>query len=334
CIAGFPYLNNLIKQYASEDIAFISLSEEDVARVKASLNKHSLLAYNLIDRNGETFKAFGIESLPATYFIDKEGKIRWKGYYSELTNSVLDSLLGRKKENNLKEVPLETKGSLNLMQKKELTSPIQFSLQLSSDQSIKDFGVSLSNKNDKKNYGWKAKTWSLANFLALQLNSVSPTHVVFENGFEDKNIDLDYTVSKDWAADPKHLLQSILEQTFNIKTQKIERASKVYELVIVNEKLLQESKTLQPEDGKRSWIRNIDQKNFVFINQDLSTLAKALEFRYKKILVGDILPKKFFDITLIDLENFEEQNNYLEKKYGIKFIETTKSVEMFSISKQ
>jgi len=205
---------------------------------------------------------------------------------------------------------------------------------LSSDQSIKDFGVSLSNKNDKKNYGWKAKTWSLANFLALQLNSVSPTHVVFENGFEDKNIDLDYTVSKDWAADPKHLLQSILEQTFNIKTQKIERASKVYELVIVNEKLLQESKTLQPEDGKRSWIRNIDQKNFVFINQDLSTLAKALEFRYKKILVGDILPKKFFDITLIDLENFEEQNNYLEKKYGIKFIETTKSVEMFSISKQ
>jgi len=97
CRAEHPDLNVLYKKYKDKDFAIVGVSfDRDKQKWKQAIAKDQLLWPQLIDPNafdGEMAKYYGIESVPASYLLDKDGKIVSVGLTAEEIEGMIKSIL-------------------------------------------------------------------------------------------------------------------------------------------------------------------------------------------------------------------------------------------------
>ncbi|MCZ2074162.1 MAG: TlpA family protein disulfide reductase, partial [Bryobacterales bacterium] len=74
CIEEIPHLNALAGKFG--DVRFLSITDEQPSIVESFLAKRPISGAVGIDRNGSTFKAYGIEGRPQTVLVDKDGVVR------------------------------------------------------------------------------------------------------------------------------------------------------------------------------------------------------------------------------------------------------------------
>src|ERR1039458_7421994 len=74
CIQEIPQLNALADKFV--DVRFLSITDEQPSTVEPFLAKRPISGEVGIDREGSTFKAFGIEGRPQTVLVDREGVVR------------------------------------------------------------------------------------------------------------------------------------------------------------------------------------------------------------------------------------------------------------------
>lgn len=117
CLAAVPHMNELQERFKkNKNLVFISISDENVYRIKKTLKNFHFDSYVVTDTSGTTQKLFGISRIPITYLIDDKGIIQWAGNPQNLTAELLFSFINgknitvqeksgsRKKQNNPKPV--------------------------------------------------------------------------------------------------------------------------------------------------------------------------------------------------------------------------------------
>jgi thiol-disulfide isomerase/thioredoxin len=99
CKVTIPHLTETQKKYAGKDVVIVGITDEDVKLVREFLSQMgSKMEYVVaVDDNGKTSKAymeaFGIETIPHAFIIDKSGKIVWQGNPMEGFDEALESVV-------------------------------------------------------------------------------------------------------------------------------------------------------------------------------------------------------------------------------------------------
>ena len=93
CIAAIPHLNELVATYGSKDTLFVSLAREEPHTIERFLEKRPIKGGIATDREGATFNAYGIRSIPHTFLIDSQGLLRWHGHPAFFTAELLEEFL-------------------------------------------------------------------------------------------------------------------------------------------------------------------------------------------------------------------------------------------------
>lgn len=76
CIAEMPGLNRLVEDYNNKDIAFISLSRDDTTEINDDFFSQHPLKFEIIPNCVKIAADYIILGWPATYIIDKKGKVK------------------------------------------------------------------------------------------------------------------------------------------------------------------------------------------------------------------------------------------------------------------
>ncbi|MEL7163787.1 MAG: TlpA disulfide reductase family protein, partial [Bacteroidota bacterium] len=98
CIAAVPHLNELQREFARPDLAFVALSDEKPERIRTTLKRVEFLAGVGTDRNQASQIAYGdgksgLDALPKTVLIDDKNVVRWIGTPKELDAEILRAFL-------------------------------------------------------------------------------------------------------------------------------------------------------------------------------------------------------------------------------------------------
>ena len=94
CVQSIPHLNRLAGTFEGQPVQFIAITQEDEATVTPFLDRHPINAWVGLDRDGQTFRAFGIKSIPTTFVIAPDGRILRRSHPMELTEAKLAALIG------------------------------------------------------------------------------------------------------------------------------------------------------------------------------------------------------------------------------------------------
>lgn len=76
CEREMPYMNNQYQKYKDKgvEILAVNIGESDVT-VNEFVSRHGLTFPILNDKDQEVLTAYGVDPLPVTFLIDKEGKL-------------------------------------------------------------------------------------------------------------------------------------------------------------------------------------------------------------------------------------------------------------------
>jgi uncharacterized protein (TIGR03435 family) len=97
CVDNISHLNELVEQFASRPLQFISITDEtDVVLVNRFLERHPIRGWVAFDEEESTFKRYGIEGRPRTLLVDGTGVVRAITNPRSVTPQVLDDLLAGK----------------------------------------------------------------------------------------------------------------------------------------------------------------------------------------------------------------------------------------------
>ena len=77
CQRQIPHLDALYKKYQGDGLVVIGISKE-MANDDALEFARSQMSYITILNGTEAFKAYGVASIPCTYYIDKTGEVRYR----------------------------------------------------------------------------------------------------------------------------------------------------------------------------------------------------------------------------------------------------------------
>jgi thiol-disulfide isomerase/thioredoxin len=102
CVQAIPHLNELADKFKDKPVQFIAITSEDEMTVKAFLKKKPIKAWIVLDIGKSMHKAYGVEPIPLTVVIGKDGTIAAVTNPFDLTEQRLnDSLSPSKMPQNM-----------------------------------------------------------------------------------------------------------------------------------------------------------------------------------------------------------------------------------------
>jgi thiol-disulfide isomerase/thioredoxin len=158
CLKYVPHLNYLKEKFKNEeDLLFLSITNEEVGKVKKILKYKNFQTTVVTDTTNQTLKNFnnyndGIIELPLTVLINKENKIFWVGKPSELSEELILSFLRNDeiidtKQNINENLPVNYKGSFRKFLEVAKSNEIDYYFELAESKFCNSFVHSKVNKN-------------------------------------------------------------------------------------------------------------------------------------------------------------------------------------------
>ena len=100
CNKQIPHLNKVQQEYGNK-VAVIDVDiEEPLSRVKTHNEKNGVKYTTVLDTNGQVAARYGVQGIPVLIIADKDGKIVYRGNYTEyeVLKAKIDELLKPKGE--------------------------------------------------------------------------------------------------------------------------------------------------------------------------------------------------------------------------------------------
>ncbi len=97
CVVAIPHLNELADKFKKKPVQFIAITAEDQATIEKFLSKRPIKAWIALDTNKAMNKAYGIEAIPQTVVLGKDGRIAAITYPTMLTAKHINDLLAGRK---------------------------------------------------------------------------------------------------------------------------------------------------------------------------------------------------------------------------------------------
>lgn len=194
CIAAVPHMNELQEKFNSENIYYISITDESVEKVRRSLKRVDFKSMVVTDLTKQTQINFGdgqkgLEQYPLTVLIDNNNIVRWIGEPKNLDNNLMATFLGRKESTK----KMET-GNNEVV---ETGSEPQDFLSLIKDKSIEYyFSLTQSDKKEPSQQSMGTKILSLQSQTLKNIYTsvfkVNDNHLEIPETYKETRFDLLY----------------------------------------------------------------------------------------------------------------------------------------------
>lgn len=77
CLASFPFMDQLQREFGPQGLQIVAVNmDENAADARRFLSSHKPGFPVALGNNSQCAKRFGVNAMPATYFVDRNGKIR------------------------------------------------------------------------------------------------------------------------------------------------------------------------------------------------------------------------------------------------------------------
>ncbi len=314
CVATIPELNYFAKQYP--EIVFLSISFEEEPVLNDFLSKVIMYYPVGSDTSRSVIKAFGVHSYPQTFIINKEGIIAWHGDAFELNKDIINNVLGITSENKIKYSP-------NDPELGNESSAYTFSIhenKLGMGQSA----YSHTNAYDIIVFNKSLET-ILANYYKINKSRI----ITNDTSLFKINYDISLKADKDLTSEANcvDMLKYLLPDALDLNLSKVFKDTVIYEMVVVNDSLLQRNKSYSIGSGTTFRYDNWEVKGAT-----LKIISDYFENQYGLLVVNKGQNTAKYNLILPS-NDLEEAVITLEKKYGIRLLRTTGKIEFWKIQK-
>ncbi len=93
CIAAMPHLNGLAEKFKDQPVQFIAITDESEPFVAPFLQRRVIKGWVGLDEDRSIFDAYGVQGIPRTIVVDRDGKIAALTTATSLTEARLGGIL-------------------------------------------------------------------------------------------------------------------------------------------------------------------------------------------------------------------------------------------------
>lgn len=282
CIAEIPHLNELADELSGRgNVRFISITGEGKAEMADFLARKPIHTWIGIDEKQSLQTAFGIDQIPVTIAINREGKVAAKFHPSELSLA----LLTRIENGEL----LETESVGNVVGVvRNATAPNQPLLQLELREATSGHYGSVASP-----HGSSTLLGHSAQHLVGSVFGLRPNRTVFAAELPDKKFDL-VTQFPKLTDDNKLLVQSAVASVFNVKPRKEERNFEVFILNLPGD----EEHILSPSVSTGGISIGDNRTGINVVNGSLSDILFTMEHKLGRPIIDETGLTERYDLIV------------------------------------
>jgi len=311
CIAAIPHLNELVATYGNKDTLFVSLTREESHIIERFLKKRPIKGGVATDREGATFNAYGIQSIPHTFLIDSQGLLRWHGHPTSFTTELLEEFL---QTDNVPKVDEPTTSSETVP---VVTPDTLFFLKIdrnTSDRRGATLGIG-DEQFEAEFYGYR-----VINVIRFLLDRPL-SRMRIEGEEPEELLDVEFRSLHPLAKATRERAVDVLCDMFGIAICRVVEQREGWTLTCSNPQLTDMSDL----DGGSSMDASKDQ--FTGSNITIDQLTDYLEGLMKCILFNETHLAGKYDFVL-PVKTFDQTRRALEEEYGIKVESAVREVEI------
>jgi thiol-disulfide isomerase/thioredoxin len=330
CIAAIPHLNKLQNEFrAQKNLAFVSISDENVSKIKQVLPRFAFSSYVVTDITGNTQKAFNVESLPATFLVDNMGNVKWRGDPQNLTRKTIRKFLND--EPISLDQAIKNDGSLDSLYRSYRT--------VFDDETQKKYfratnpGYQYSGKSASRISGKaynEIKIGVKVSALFAQLLHCSESQIKIPDSL--KNRAISYCFKSDGLTDIQNgesRLLSLLMSKLHLKLQNAEKMADVYTIRIIDSTKLNAQRVKNTPQTLGGYSNSDNDKVIAIRNSSLTTLENNLTslLNVPVNFESDYNKSETYDF-LISNKSFNDLQNSM-KIYGLSLKESSKNLRIY-----
>ena len=288
CRKAIPHLNELVTEFKSKPVQFLSVSDEEEWKVKNFLKVNPISGWIGLDRDGSLLRAYGFKTIPQTVVIDQKGRIAALTSPQLLTSALIKTLLEGEPITQDK-VITESVGTRkdSPEKKKAETQTVQSLFELSIRPAIPSNSMSFSSRS------FKARGMTLHKLVSLAYD-VSPVRLVASTPLADETYAVSVNLPKNNRKALKSLLCQSLEITFGLKTFKETRDTEVYVLKTSDET----KKMLRPSKHNSDMSIMSDEGQISSQGSSIKTFCVVLENTIGKVVLNETDLKDLYEVAL------------------------------------
>lgn len=319
CIAAFPHLDALQNKYINS-FQFIALSDEKQDRVNSFVKEHKYSFSYYLDPEKALFKLFEINARPLTCIIDTNNILLWVGDSKNLELVLESYLQNQSVDENIPTGALAAKYYQNTVTNTKAHNLLNYQLGFSVNPD--DYFVR-SQKGPRVdsavNIEYRAVTVSeliqdMLELPALQFNNTLPildtTYIDLIATSDNPNMTYRLVAEK---------IMQDLAVMFNFTITKQSKQVNVYELLVVDEKKLQEFENKIPGGG----VVEKSGDSIIMTRLYLEQIASYLEKKYQLFITYNGSSETQYSLVFTSTPTIDEVIKQFENKFGLQLIPGT-----------
>ena len=313
CVEAIPHFNQLAEKFKDRPVQFLSITDEDEAVVKKFLQARNIAGWIGFDKGRSMWKAYGVEGIPHTVLVDRQGKVAAVTFPHSVTEEGLERMLAGKAP-GFAPRPTFTEES----KAGDLPPPLlEVVIRPSSTP-----GSSMRRSSDKL----AAKGMTLRMALANAYD-VPHTRIFGEMPQEETRYDVAVTVPKERREMLGPTLQRALAECFGLKVRRETREMEVFVLTAPEGA----AKGLQRPASSGSSMRSSRGKMSA-VNSSLGILTRNLEGHLERPVIDETKLDGRFDFALSwDADRRESIIRAVTEELGLELQPAKRPVEVLVV---
>jgi uncharacterized protein (TIGR03435 family) len=279
CVAQIPHLNALAAQFENKPVVFLSVTDEEPEEVEAFLKKRPMNSWIGIDKDGGTFRRYGIEGRPQTFLINKQGRLWGRLSPDRLNAARLNRLLAGDPSN------LDAQTSTPKITPMEFhrgvpTPLLQVLIRPAAAAAVSGFSpgaIADEDRGRSEFFGMSLKA------LLAMTEHVREDRIVAPDWAGTARYDVSSVVPEGREQVRSHLLAQMLRDTFELQTAKESKPVTVFVLRCTEDC----ANRMHPSSAKPSWGFLPRPGQFSGASTDMSRLIGVVEHAVNGIEVID-----------------------------------------------
>jgi uncharacterized protein (TIGR03435 family) len=319
CRKVIPHLNELVKEFESKPVQFLSVSDEEEWKVKNFLKVNPISGWIGLDRGGSLLKAYGLKTIPQTVIIDQNGRIAALTSPQLLNAALIETLLEGEPITPDKIIAESVGTRTDRAEKKKAeTQAGKCLFELSIRPATPSNSMSFSSRS------FKARGMTLHKLVSIAYN-VSPVRLVASTPLAYETYAVSVNLPKNNRNTLKFLLCQSLEVTFGLKTYQETRDTDVYVLKTSDET----TKLLRPSKHNSDMPIMSDDGQVSSPGTSIKTFCVVLEGAIGKVVLNETDLKDRYEIALYwEPDDPHSIVTAIGEQLGLKLMKETKPIEV------
>jgi uncharacterized protein (TIGR03435 family) len=297
CVGAISHMNELTEAFKDRPVQFLAITDEDEATIQDFLARKPIRGWVGLNTNGSMSKSYGVEGIPHTVLVDKNGDIAGVTHPVVLEAKHIENVLNGKDSGLEEETEGESRPTIPAAKVAASEPPAFFQFVIRPSQG-EEPGNSRGGMAGVGELGPMYETQVLGRTLKEFLPGaygVHPDCLIVEGPLYDGKLDLLVRLPRASIKDMSQMSRSLLEATFELVARRETRDVDVYVLSLKTSPAPGFRPTVLPKSGYTSFAPG----RVEAINATLDTLIHNwLEYVLKRPVVDETGLMGSFDAEL------------------------------------